>query len=105
MAAPRVSFKVTILTLFVVLTVGLSAVVLWVSYRRNSEATLLAAEQLLAQEGERIVARTERLIEPLFTVTKAAVALPGLDASAGTSGEHPLARALFSVLEQYPQVT
>src|SRR5581483_10937055 len=38
MAAPRVSFKVTILTLFVALTVGLSAIVLWVSYRRNSEA-------------------------------------------------------------------
>ena len=37
MAGPRVSFKITILALFVLLTVALSAVVLSLSYRRSSE--------------------------------------------------------------------
>jgi len=105
MAAPRVSFKVTILTLFVMLTVGLSAVVLWLSYQRNSEATLRAAERLLEEEGERIVATTERLLEPLFTVTNSAVLLPGVEVSAPASGEHLLAPVMFAVLERYPQMT
>ena len=105
MPAPRVSFKVTILTLFIVLTVGLSAVVLSVNYQRNSEATLLAAERLLEEEGERLVATTEQLIEPLFTVTNSAVLLPGLDATAGPAGEHALAPVMFSVLTRYPQMT
>ena len=105
MAAPRVSFKVTILALFVVLTVGLSAVVSLMSYRRNSEATLHAAERLLEQEGERIVATTEQLIEPLFSVTNSAVLLPGIDATAGAHGEHLLAPVMFSALERYPQMT
>jgi adenylate cyclase len=105
MAAPRVSFKVTILTLFVVLTVGLSAVVSLMSYRRNSEATLHAAERLLEQEGDRIVTTTEQLIEPLFSVTNSAVLLPGVDAAAGPRGEQLLAPVMFSALERYPQMT
>ena len=84
---------------------GLSAVVSLMSYRRNSEATLHAAERLLEQEGERIVATTEQLIEPLFSVTNSAVLLPGIDATAGAHGEHLLAPVMFSALERYPQMT
>ncbi|HET7365799.1 MAG TPA: adenylate/guanylate cyclase domain-containing protein [Burkholderiales bacterium] len=105
MAAPRVSFKVTILTLFLVLTVALSALVLTLSYRRNSEATLRAAERLLEEEAQSIVATTERLIDPLFTVTNSAVRLPGVDAAAGQGFEHALAPVMFGVLERYPQMT
>ncbi|MBW8905818.1 MAG: hypothetical protein JF611_09155 [Betaproteobacteria bacterium] len=105
MAGPRVSFKITILALFVLLTVALSAVVLSLSYRRSSEATLRAAERLLEEEGERIVATTERLIEPLFSVTHSAVLLPGVDAVPGPNGDHALAPVMLSVLERYPQMT
>ena len=103
--AARVSFKVTILTLFVVLTVALSAIVLSLSYRRSSEATLHAAERLLEREGERIVATTEQLIEPLFSVTNSAALLPGLEVLPEPGGKHALERVMFSVLERYPQMT
>ena len=96
---PRVSFKVTILTLFVVLTVILSAVVLSVSYQRNSQATLHAAERVLEQAAGRIVAATDHLIEPLFAVTNAAVLLPGVEGDGSA-----LAPVLLQVLERYPQI-
>src|SRR5687768_14415897 len=103
--AARVSFHVTILTLFVTLTVTLSAAVIYLSYKRNSENTVLAADRLLEQTASRIVVATDRLIEPLFALTNVAVTLPGVDATGGLLGEHALAPILFGVLERYPQMT
>lgn len=100
----RVSFHVTILSLFVTLTTLLSATVIYLGYKRNSENTVLAADRLLEQTTSRIVVATDRLIEPLFALTNAAVTLPGVDAAADLPGEHPLAPILFDVLERYPQI-
>src|SRR5262249_8916813 len=100
----RVSFKVTILTLFSVLTLGLSGAVLYVSYERNSETALRTAEKLLEQAAARIVATTDALIEPLFNVTNSAVLLPGVTAMGGAKGEHELAPIMLGVLQRYPQM-
>jgi adenylate cyclase len=104
MAAPRFSFKVTILTLFTVITLGMSAAVLYVNYQRSSTTAVRVAERLLVQASSRIVAATDQLIEPLFVVTNSAALLPGIDVAAGAR-EHPLAPVLFSVLERNPQMT
>ena len=101
--ASRFSFKVTILTLFSVLMLGLSAAVLYVNYKRSSETALRAAERLLEQAGSRILASADQLMEPLFVVTNSAALLPGIDVSA-SAPEHPLAPVLFSVLERNPQM-
>lgn len=101
--ASRLSFKFTILTLFTVLTLALSAAVLYVNYQRSSETALRAAERLLAQAGSRILASTDQLIEPLFVVTNSAALLPGIDVRPNAP-EHPLAPILFSVLERNPQM-
>ena len=95
MATPRLSFKVTILTLFTALTLGLSAAVLYVNYERNSATALKVAERLLEQAAARILAATDQLIEPLFNVTNAATQLPKLDVSPGVH-EHPLAPVMFT---------
>jgi len=101
----RISFKVTILALFTVLTVALSAIVLGLTYKRGSDAALLGAERLLSEESARIVGRTEQLIDPLFSVVNAAVMLPAVEAAAPARGEHRMAPVMFGVLERYPQMT
>ena len=102
MAAPRFSFKATILTLFTVLTLGLSATVLYVNYRGNSHTALRAADRLLEQAAHRIIAATDQLIEPLFSVTNAAVLLPAVDAGSGAQRLRPV---MLTVLERNPQMT
>jgi len=101
--APRFSFKLTVLTLFTLLTLGLSATVLYVNYKRSSKTALSVAERLLEQTGSRILASTDQLIEPLFVVTNSAALLPAIDVSPNAP-EHPLARILFPVLERNPQM-
>src|SRR4051794_37329951 len=101
MTPSRISFKATILTLFLLLTLTLSAVVLGLTYQRGSEAALLGAERLLAEESARIVARTEQLIDPLFSVVNAAVMLPAVRAAAPARGEHSMAPVMFGVLQRY----
>ena len=101
MAAPRFSFKATILSLFTVLTLGLSATVLYVNYRGNSDTALRAADRLLEQAARRIIAATDQLIEPLFSATNAAVLLPAVDA--GTRAQR-LRPVMLTVLERNPQM-
>ena len=101
--ASRFSFKLTLLTLFSVLTLGLSATVLYVNYQRSSTTALRVAERLLEQAGSHIVASSEQLMEPLFVVTNSAAMLPGIDVSPNAV-EHPLAPIFFSVLERNPQM-
>src|SRR6185503_908799 len=101
----RISFKVTILTLFLVLTLALSALVLGLTYKRGSDAALLGAQRLLAEESARIAGRTEQLVDPLFSVVNAAVMLPAVEAAAPARGEHRMAPVMFAVLQRYPQMT
>jgi adenylate cyclase len=101
MATTRVSFRITVLTLFTVLTIGLSAVILSVNYMRNKEAVLLAADRLLEQAAARILAATDQLIAPLFSVTNTAALLPGIDVG---SAERGLTPSLFEVLQRNPQM-
>src|SRR5262245_25311057 len=105
MAMARVTFKVTILTLFLVLTLILSAVVLSVNYQRNSSAALAAAQRLLEEEGDRVAATSQQLIDPLFNVINTGVMLPTVDATAPARGEHALAPVMFALLERWPQMT
>src|SRR4051812_6904262 len=101
MATTRVSFRITVLTLFTVLTIGLSAVILSVNYMRNKEAVLLAADRLLEQAAARILAATDQLIAPLFSVTNTAALLPGIDVGRAERGLTP---SLFEVLQRNPQM-
>ena len=103
MMRPRFSFKVTILVLFSVLTIGLSATMLYVNYQRNSEATVLAADNLLEQSSARILSAIDRLIDPLQTIVDTVVSLPAIDAAAGDL-EHPLTPIMVESLERFPQL-
>ena len=105
MVPPRVPFKLTILTLFSVLTLGLSAAVLYLNYKRSAETALRIAERLLEQAAGRIVAETDRLIEPLYSVTNSAALIPGVDASGGAHGAHAFEPVMRSVLQRNPQMT
>jgi len=84
---------------------ALSAIVLSISYQRGSAAALSAADRLLEQEGERIVARMELLVEPVFSVVDAAVVAPNARAHVPARGDHALAPVMFAVLERNPQIT
>ena len=103
MAHPRFSFKVTILLLFAVLTLGLSTAMIYLNYTRNSEATLIAADNLLEQSSARIMGAIDRMVEPLTTVIDTIVLTPAIDAAEGDP-EHPLARIMIEALERYPQM-
>ena len=87
------------------LTLGLSTIVLWVNYQRSSATALRVAERLLEQAAGRIVASTDQLIQPLFTLTSSAVLLPGIDAGVDSRGAHPLGAVLLGLLERNPQMT
>jgi adenylate cyclase len=76
-----------------------------VNYQRGSAAALTAADRLLEQEGERIVARMELLIEPAFSVVESTAVLPSVRFEVPARGDHALAPAMFAVLERYPQIT
>ena len=54
MAGPRFSFKFTILLVFAMLMLALSAAMLYLNYARNSEATLLAADNLLSLHRSKV---------------------------------------------------
>lgn len=101
----RVSFKITILTLFTVLTAALSAAVLYLNYTRSSAAAMQAAESLLEQTADRVLLAMDRLLEPLLAQTNIAVLLPGADASGGGTADHPLTPLLATLLRRYPQMT
>ncbi len=103
MAGPRFSFKVTILVVFAVLTLTLSGAMLYLNYARNSEATLLAADNLLEQSNARIMAAIDRMIEPLTTIIDILVLSPAVDAAAGDL-EHPLAPIMIESLDRFPQM-
>jgi adenylate cyclase len=89
----------------VVVTVALSAIVLWINYQRGSAAALTAADRLLEQESERIVARMELLVEPVFSVVDAAALAASARFDVPARGDHALAPVMFAVLERYPQIT
>jgi len=111
MGRPRFSFKVTILVLFAVLTFALSGAVIYVSYARNSEATVLAADNLLEQSAARMMSAIDRLIDPMVTMADTIVLLPVVDAAV-TEGSHtrdhplahPLAPILAGALDRFPQM-
>ncbi len=105
MSTPRVSFRITILTLFIVLTVGLSAVMLYVNYTRNSQTALAVANNLLGQAAARVVIATDHLTEPLLGLASAAVLLPGADRMGDARGGHALAPLLLALIERYPQMS
>src|SRR5947208_2272289 len=103
MATTRVSFRITVLMLFTVLTIGLSAAILSVNYVRSTDTVLRAADRLLEQAAARILAATDQLIAPLFAVTNTAVLMPGIDVGSGR-GEHALTPALLEILQRNPQM-
>jgi len=84
---------------------ALSAIVLWINYQRGSAAALTAADRLLEQESERIVARMELLVEPVFSVVDASAVTPSARFDVPAHADHALAPLMFSVLERYPQIT
>ena len=103
MAGPRFSFKFTILLVFAMLMLALSAAMLYLNYARNSEATLLAADNLLEQSSARTMAAIDRMIEPFATIIDTVVLMPAIDAAQGDP-EHPLARIMIENLERFPQM-
>lgn len=103
MAHTRLSYKITILVLFAVLTLGVSTAVIYLNYSRSSEATLIAADNLLEQSSARIMASVDRMIEPLMTMIDTLVLLPPIDAAAGAP-EHPLTPIMIENLERFPQM-
>src|SRR5262245_92229 len=100
----RLSFKVTIVALFTVLTVGLSTAVLYLNYSRSSDVGMRTDEGLLEQVAGRVIAATEQMIEPLFSITNMAMLFPGVDAAGGANGDHPLQALMIAVLARYPQM-
>lgn len=104
MGRPRFSFKITILVVFSVLTLGLSSTMLYVNYVRNSEATVLAADNLLEQVASNILAATGQMIDPLMALAETVALLPGIEVASGTDAKHPLAPILMAALERHPQI-
>ena len=100
MARPRFSFKITILVMFAVLTLGLSTTMLYVNYARNSEATVLAADNLLEQVASKILGATEQMIEPLIALTETMALMPGIEVAIDANAKHPLAPVLMAALER-----
>lgn len=102
----RLSFKITILVLFALLTTGLSAAVLYVNYVRNSESTILAADNLLEQVAARVFAASGQIIEPLAALTDTIARLPGIDAvPAPGKADRLISAILIRTLERNPQMT
>ena len=104
MGRPRFSFKITILVMFAVLTLGLSTTMLYVNYARNSEATVLAADNLLEQVASKILGATEQMIEPLMALTETIALMPGIEVAIDANAKHPLAPILMAALERAPQM-
>jgi len=88
-----------------VVTVALSAIVLWINYQRGSAAALTAADRLLEQEGERIAARMQILIDPVVSVVDAAALTPSARLNVSAGMHHALAPVMLALLERYPQIT
>jgi adenylate cyclase len=102
----RVSFKVTILALFATLTIGLTSVVVYVNYRRDTESTILAANRLFEQVTSRVFDAATQIFDPLVALADTVARLPGIDAvPAPGKTDTLIATILIHTLDRYPQVT
>ena len=103
---PRLSFRITLLVLFAVLTSGLSGTVLYLNYQRNTESTIRAAESLLEQVASRVFAASGQIIEPLIALADTIARLPGIEATpAAGRTDKLIAAILIRTLDRYPQMT
>ena len=60
-------------------TLARSGAVIYVSYARNSEAAVQAADNLLEQSAARMMSAIDRLIEPIVTMADTIVLRAGKD--------------------------
>lgn len=100
----RIPFKITILSLFLVLSLGLAGTVITYNFNEGSETAATTGDRLLTLVSERIAERTRLLFDPMFRLAETAARLPAID-SPPTLAPHPAAPFLLATVDGHAAVS
>ena len=99
----KLSFRVTVLVLFVALMLALSAAVITVNYQKNRDTVLAAGDSLLDELTRNVFGHVQLLFEPLFAFTRTVALVPGIDSPLGDA-THPITPFLFDAISRESEV-
>ena len=97
------SITVTIFTVFSLLLISMTSLIILITYKRNTDSALITSDKLMNKTSERILSKIESLYAPLFLILEQAETLYVISEKP-TIQNHPGENYFFSAIDRYPQI-
>ncbi|ABK43716.1 adenylate/guanylate cyclase [Magnetococcus marinus MC-1] len=95
--------RVTMMSLLLAITLGLSGWLTWFNYSRSSQQALDTAENIITKNNDIIFGQYRQIMDPAYVLAEAMTGSAELMDGAPRTLEHPATRTLLKTLDAYPR--
>ena len=99
----RIPLTVNIVTIFLFIVLIFAGSLTWFNYKRNTEAALLSAEQLISEISSKTFERLQLVYNPVITLASQSSHMPTISQKPSLM-PHPVSGFLFAAMERSPQL-
>ena len=93
-----------IVTIFLVVAIALSGLIIYRSYMKGTELAIQASNQLFDQLRGKVTERINRMYDPVISMVHLAVTLNDISAPISNNRSHPLFDFLATALDKHPSL-
>ena len=99
----RIPLTVNIVTVFLFIVLIFAGSLTWFNFKRNTDAALLSAEQLISEISSKTFERLQLVYNPVITVASQSSHMPTISQKPSLM-PHPVSGFLFAAMERTPQL-